>query len=73
VSLPASWTVPAAWRHSTADHDEKGCGGQEMIAALAESAMKVVAENPGVSVATLAERCGVSFLTIYRARRATGA
>jgi hypothetical protein len=46
VSLPASWTVPAAWRHSTADHDKKGCGGQEMIAALAESAMKVVAETP---------------------------
>lgn len=59
--------------HSTPDHDEKGCGAQEMIAARTELAMKVVAENPGVSVATLAERCGVSFRTIYKARRATGA
>jgi hypothetical protein len=59
--------------HSVAGDDEKTCGAQEMIAARTELARKVVAENPGVSVATLAERCGVSFRTIYRARRASGA
>jgi hypothetical protein len=54
------------------DDDTPG-GAKEMLTARVELAAKLVAENPGVSVAVLAERAGVSLRTVYRARRASGA
>ena len=64
VRLGRTVTLPSTGVDST---DTPG-GAQEVIAARTELARKVVAENPGVSVAVLAERCGVSYRTIYRAR-----
>jgi hypothetical protein len=49
------------------DNTDTPGGAQETIAARTELARKRVAETPGVSVAVLAQRCGVSRRTIYRA------
>jgi hypothetical protein len=52
--------------------DDIPSGARETIASRVELAATLVAENPGVSVAVLAQRAGVSYRTVYRHRRALG-